>query len=72
MDVVGNIDAAMRIEMIVGAQDNVTPPDLTERYSTALKERDIAVRVITLPNKGHEILLDAAVLRELANLIRSL
>ncbi len=72
LDVVGDISKAVRIEMVVGEKDKVAPPDLTERYAAALKKRGIEGHVILLPAKGHEILLDPAIIQELPVLITSL
>jgi predicted esterase len=72
LDVVGGISKTMRIGMVVGEKDNVAPPALTERYCAALKVRDIKVDVTVLSGKGHEILLDAAIIQKLSILITSL
>ena len=72
LDVVEGVSKTMRIVMVVGEKDNVAPPNLTERYSAALKKRKINVHVIVLPGQGHEILLDAAIIQQLSILIKSL
>lgn len=72
LDVVGGISKTTRIAMVVGEEDNIAPPSLTNRYSAAMKKRDIKVQVTVLPGEGHEIFLDPAVIQELSKLITSL
>lgn len=61
-----------RIEvlMLVGDQDEVAPPLLSERYQAAAVERGKRVRLIQLAGKGHEILLDPSVLVELSAMLQ--
>ncbi len=58
-----------RIDIIVGAEDDVAPPALSEEYRAAVARLGKRVGLTELPGKGHEILLDPAVLRAVAPLL---
>ena len=56
--------------MMIGSQDTVTPPGLSERCQAAAAELGKHVRLLQLEGKGHEIFLDPAVFVELAPLLK--
>jgi pimeloyl-ACP methyl ester carboxylesterase len=58
-----------RIRLIVGEQDDVAPPALTQDYAAAARKRGLEVEVQTLPGEGHNILLRPAVLEALRPLM---
>jgi pimeloyl-ACP methyl ester carboxylesterase len=58
------------VTMIVGSQDEVAPPGLSERCQAAAAELGKNVRLVQLEGKGHEIFLDPAVFAELAPLLK--
>ena len=60
----------VRVRMVVGADDPVTPEPLTSAYAAALEARGVPVTVTILPNLGHEILLEPATLDQLKDLMR--
>jgi predicted esterase len=66
------VPSTVRLRMMVGAQDNVAPPELTRRYADRLKARGVDVAVTELAGKDHEILLDPAVEQGLAELVAGL
>jgi pimeloyl-ACP methyl ester carboxylesterase len=78
----GNIDTLSPVEqitgmsdqanvtMMVGSQDKVTPPGLSERYQAVAAQLGKQVRLVQLEDKGHEIFLDPAVFAELATRLK--
>jgi len=66
IDLVKGISPRAEITMIVGSQDDVAPVDLSIAYRTAAATNGNRIRLIELPGKDHDILLDPAVLAALA------
>ncbi|MBC5820408.1 MAG: alpha/beta fold hydrolase [Candidatus Eremiobacteraeota bacterium] len=64
------VPAKDRVVMMVGTKDRVAPATFTQAYARALLRRGVDVNVVQLPGKGHEILLEPAVLSELEALLR--
>ena len=60
----------VHVTMMIGSQDTVTPPGLSERCQAAAAELGKHVRLLQLEGKGHEIFLDPAVFVELAPLLK--
>jgi pimeloyl-ACP methyl ester carboxylesterase len=58
------------VTMIVGSQDEVTPPGLSERCQAVAATLGKKVRLVQLEGKGHEMFLDPAVFAELAPLLK--
>jgi pimeloyl-ACP methyl ester carboxylesterase len=58
------------VTMMVGSQDKVTPPGLSERYQAVAAQLGKQVRLVQLEDKGHEIFLDPAVFAELATMLK--
>jgi hypothetical protein len=58
------------ITMIVGNQDKVTPPGLSERYQAVAAQLGKKVRLVQLEGKEHEIFLDPAVFAALATMVK--
>ena len=57
------------MRMATGSVDPIAPPPLTFAFASALQKRGVDVRVVVLKNKGHEILLEPAVLDQLREMI---
>src|SRR5262245_16421566 len=51
------IPASTQVSMLVGSDDQTTPPSLTEAYAAALRDRGIPVDVTVAPGLSHNILL---------------
>jgi pimeloyl-ACP methyl ester carboxylesterase len=58
------------VTMIVGSQDKVTPPGLSETYQAAAAKLGKKVRLIHLEGKGHEIFHDPGVFAEIASMLK--
>jgi pimeloyl-ACP methyl ester carboxylesterase len=59
----------VHVTMMVGSQDTVTPPGLSERYQAVAAQLGKHVRLVQLEGKGHEIFLDPAVFAALAPML---
>jgi pimeloyl-ACP methyl ester carboxylesterase len=59
----------VHVTMMVGSQDTVTPPGLSERYQAVAAQLGKHVRLVQLEGKGHEIFLDPAVFAALAAML---
>jgi predicted esterase len=70
IDQITGLSARVRITMIVGTNDDVAPPNLSERYREAATKLGKKVRLIELAGKDHEIFLDRAVFAELTPMLR--
>ena len=68
--VVGGIPPDTRVTMLVGADDDVTPPPISQAYRDAAVRAGKRVALQVLPGEGHEILLIPAVLAALDSLVR--
>jgi dipeptidyl aminopeptidase/acylaminoacyl peptidase len=69
MDHVSSIPRPTIVRMVTGSADEVAPPALTFAFASALKHRGVDAQVIELKNKGHEILLEPAVIDQLRALL---
>lgn len=69
LDLVPDIDPATQIILLVGANDDVTPPALTETYAERLRMTNVAVEVVVLEERGHEMFLDAGVRAAVSRLL---
>ncbi|HTE45317.1 MAG TPA: alpha/beta fold hydrolase [Gemmatimonadaceae bacterium] len=70
IEVIGGISARATIAMIVGAKDDVAPPDISTAYQTAAAKLGKHVTLVQLPGKPHDIFLEGAVLAMLAPLLK--
>jgi pimeloyl-ACP methyl ester carboxylesterase len=69
LDFVPGIRRDSAVRLLVGEQDEVTPPDLSKRYAGVLQKRGVDARVTVLPGLGHNIMFTAPVFAELARLL---
>jgi pimeloyl-ACP methyl ester carboxylesterase len=70
--VVADIPAPVRIWMLVGSDDKITPPALTLAYADALRNRGIAVDVTVAPGLPHDILLEPVALDRLKDVVAAI
>jgi dienelactone hydrolase len=66
MSPVAHVDAIsprVQITLVVGDQDNVTPPGFSAAYESAANQAGKRAHVVVIPGKDHEVFLDAEVLR---------
>ena len=62
---VDGVPAASKIWLLVGSDDQTTPPALTLAYAEALRHRNVAVNVTVAAGLGHTILLEPIALERL-------
>lgn len=56
IDFASGVKSSALVEVIVGADDVVTPPEYSEAYAAALTARGVDARLSVLPDLGHNIL----------------
>ncbi|MEW6737937.1 MAG: prolyl oligopeptidase family serine peptidase [Acidobacteriota bacterium] len=64
------ISDQVNIIMMVGSQDKVTPPSLSESYQAMVEKLGKKIRLVRLEGKEHEIFLDPAVFAEFVTLLK--
>lgn len=64
-DLVGKVSRSVRVGLAVGADDPITPPQLTEIYAGALRSQGVRVQVSVLPGLKHDLLLEPAILQQI-------
>ncbi len=69
IDQLPGVGDGVSIRLVVGSEDDVTPPGLSERYRSRAVALGKQVTLVTLEGKGHEIFLEPAVFTELALLL---
>jgi len=69
LPLVKGIPASTRISMLVGSDDQTTPPSLTIAYAAALRDRGIPVDVTIAPGLGHNILLEPVAMDRLKQIV---
>ena len=63
--------ASTRVLMLVGSDDQTTPPSLTDAYAAALREHRVPVDVTIAPGFGHNILLEPVAMDRLKQMVRT-
>jgi pimeloyl-ACP methyl ester carboxylesterase len=71
IDQVQGMSDRVEVTMVVGSQDKVAPPVLSESYRDRAVKLGKQVRLVQLEGKEHEIFLEPAVLAELGRLIET-
>ncbi len=72
MDLVPSVSPSARVWMVVGAEDHIAPPALTNEYAAALRAHGVKVDVVILPGLAHDILLEGATFDALHGLLAQL
>lgn len=70
LDYVSGIRQGSTLRLLVGEQDEVTPPELSQRYAGALQKRGVDAQVTVLPGLAHNIMFTAPVFAEIARLLK--
>ena len=68
LDLADEVAPRAVVRMVVGGQDEVTPPAQSRTYATALRERGIDVSVEVVPGLGHNILFTPRVFDAVADI----
>jgi predicted esterase len=70
-DHVAQIPRKTVVRMVVGGNDPIAPPRLTNAFASALKQKGGNVSVAVLKGEGHEVFLEPAVFVQLQQLMRT-
>ena len=68
----GGVSVTLRVAVLVGAEDRITPVELSRAYVEALTLRGIGTDYRIVPGKGHDLLGDPETLSALTRLAASL
>jgi pimeloyl-ACP methyl ester carboxylesterase len=68
--VVGGISPQVRVTMLVGADDDIAPPSISQAYRDAAVRQGKHVELQVVPGEGHDVLMIPAVLEALDALLR--
>lgn len=69
---IDGIPASTKVSMLVGSDDQTTPPNLTTTYAAALRNRGITVDVTVSPGLGHNILREPIAMDRLKQVLARL
>lgn len=72
MDHLPHISSEVLVSMVVGEEDNITPPSLSEVYYEAGLALDKNMRLASIADQGHEIFFHRVVHKELTVLLEAL
>jgi len=70
MQTLDRMEKRTQVTAISGANDPVTPPEYAHNYIAKAKSRGVSASMIILANKGHEILDDPAVIKEVSRAVQ--
>jgi pimeloyl-ACP methyl ester carboxylesterase len=70
IDLAGKVPRSVRVRMLVGGDDPVAPPELSQGYAEALRRQGDDVRLSIVPGLKHNILLEPVVLQALKALVQ--
>jgi len=71
IDLASNVSVHTRVLLLVGSEDPIAPPDLTERYAAALEKDGISATVTVAPGLEHDILLEPVAYEQLKALVET-
>jgi pimeloyl-ACP methyl ester carboxylesterase len=71
LDFAPGMRQGITVRLLVGDQDEVTPPDLSHGFAGVLRKRGVDAKVIVLPGLGHNIMFTPPVFAEAARLLKS-
>lgn len=69
LDVTSRVRPDVTVRLLVGVDDDVTPPDLSLRYANVLAQRGVDAQVTVLPALGHNIMFTRQVFTAIARLL---
>ncbi|MBS1682127.1 MAG: prolyl oligopeptidase family serine peptidase [Bacteroidetes bacterium] len=70
LDVADKIAKETQVVLMIGEKDDITPIELSRQYNEKLKSLNRNVKLISIPNEGHEILLSKPVMKAIAEVLR--
>jgi predicted esterase len=66
---VDRVPASTKIWMLFGSDDQIAPSALSQTYTDALRNRNVAVNVTIAPGLGHDILLEPVAMDQLKEVV---
>jgi len=66
---VRQIPVSTQVSLLVGGDDQTTPPSLSDAYAAALRDRGIPVDMTVVPGLGHNILLEPVAMDRLKQIV---
>jgi predicted esterase len=69
---IDGVPTSTKVSMLVGSDDQTTPPNLTLAYAEKLQNRGVAVDVTISPGLGHNILLEPVAMDRLKGIVGTL
>jgi pimeloyl-ACP methyl ester carboxylesterase len=69
LDVARSVRRDVTVRLLVGAEDAVTPPEQSQRYTDVLRQRGVDAQVTVLSALGHNITFTQPVFSEAARLL---
>ena len=72
IDLACKVPPSVRVRLLVGGDDSVAPPELSQHYAQALRSHVNDVTLAIIPGLGHDILLEPPILNALSTLVQSL
>ncbi|MGO4715012.1 alpha/beta hydrolase family protein [Bradyrhizobium sp. 2TAF24] len=63
------VPLSTKVTLLVGSQDDVAPPALTQAYAETLRKRGVAVRADVVEGLPHDILLEPVVIDRLRDIV---
>lgn len=72
LDLADKVSPSVRVRLVVGGNDPLAPPAMSQGYADRLRNRGDDVSVTVLPGLEHEILLEPATLGALTALVKGL
>ena len=71
IDLVPDVQRDVVVRLLVGAEDDTTPPEHSRTYATALQRRGVDAQVTVVPGLGHNIMFQPVVFAALERLLSS-
>ena len=69
IDQITGMSDQVEVTLMVGSQDEISPPGFSEQYETAARKHGKKVRLVRLEGEGHQIFLYPAVFAELGSML---
>lgn len=71
IELANKVSPSVRVRMLVGSEDPIAPPALTQEYAAALKTHGVNVEVTVANRLKHDILLEPVAFEQLKDLVAS-
>lgn len=72
LDLARKVPKSTKVWLVVGSNDDVAPPELTQEYAKALREHGNEAQVTVTPALPHDILLEPVTMEKLKELVEAM